>query len=334
MSDKKRSIGRSLTGGLISIVLLGCAVFLLLNQQYVKDQITVWSYKPGDSIQRIEDRIDFTSKGKFYFYATQPEVDGSEKFNSDCPRQEVGNPILGCYTAGRMYVYDVTDTQLDGIEEVTAAHEMLHAAWERMGTKDQTRIGSLLKTQYQTLTSNTDLTERMSYYQRTEPGEFENELHSILGTEIDSLSPELESYYSTYFTDRHKVTALHSKYNTVFTTLKAQSDSLYTELTSLGESIDSRTTQYNADIKMLTTDIQTFNARANNGNFSSVSQFNSERAVLLSRTNTLDAVRQAISSDIDTYNTKYEAYQKLSTQIESLNKSIDSIKDLQPAPSI
>ena len=334
MSDKKHSLTRSIIGGSLSIIILAVAGFLLLNQQYVKDQITVWAYKPASDVQSIESRIDFSDKGKFYFYATQPEVDGADTFNADCPRQEVGNPILGCYASGRIYVYDVTNAQLDGIEEVTAAHEMLHSVWERMSDSDHTRIGALLEAEYKTLGSNTDLTERMGYYQRTEPGQFDNELHSILGTEIGGLSPELESYYKQYFNDRQKVVDLHSKYDTVFKKLRAQSDSLYSELTSLGSSIETRSTQYDADVKQLSADITAFNARANNGNFSSISQFNAERAALLARSDKLDADRASISSDIDTYNAKYAEYQKVSSEIEALNKSIDSIKDLQPAPSV
>ena len=334
MSDKKHSFKKSIIGGGLSIIILAIAGFLLLNQQYVKDQVTVWSYQPSSQIESIEKRVSFTGKGQFYFYATQPEVDGSEKFNLDCPRQEVGNPILGCYNAGRIYIYDVTNEQLDGIEEVTAAHEMLHSVWERHSTSEQARIGALLRVEFQKLTDDPEFSERMGYYQRTEPGEFENELHSFIGTEAATLSPELETYYAQYFKDRQKVVGLHAKYDTVFNTLRTQSESLYKELTSLSVSIESRTVQYNAEVTQLSADIGSFNTRANNGSFSSINQFNRERAALLARTDQTDAMRASISSDIETYNLKYAEYQKISSQIEALNKSIDSIKDLQPSPSV
>ena len=334
MSDKKHSLKRTIFGGGVSIILLAIAGFLLLNQQYVKDQISVWSYTPSSSVKAIDERVGFTHKGQFYFYATQPQVDGSEQFNEDCPRQEVGNPILGCYAAGRIFVYDIANEQLDGIEEVTAAHEMLHAVWERMTLDDQSRIGTLLRTEYQKQIGNEDLMERMEYYQRTEPGQFENELHSILGTEAKSLSPELESYYAKYFKDRQVVVGLHSKYDTIFENLKKQSDALYVRLTTLGQSIEARSVKYNDDIKQLSADIAAFNNRADTGSFSSISQFNSERSALVARSNQLDADRDAISTDITSYNNEYAEYQKVSSKIEVLNKSIDSIKDLQPAPSV
>jgi len=334
MLDKKHSVKKAFLGGVFSILILAAAAFVLLNQQYIKDQITVWSYSPPANIQVIEDRVDFTGKGQFHFYSTQPQLDGSEQFNSDCPRQEVGNPILGCYSAGRIYVYDVTNPELDGIEEVTAAHEMLHAVWERMSDEERIKIGALLKAEYRSITNNTDLAARMSYYERTEPGQLDNELHSILGTEIENINPELETYYAQFFKDRKKVVALHEKYNALFTDLKVRSDTLYAELTELGASIEARSQKYDTDVGELSADISSFNRRADNGDFSSINQFNSERSALLVRSNQLDADRLSISNDIARYNQKINQYNDISSKIDALNRSIDSIKDLQPAPSV
>lgn len=334
MSDKKPSLVRSLIGGSFSIVILALAAFLLLNQQYVKDQITVWSFKPSQNVQQLENSIDFTSKGKFYFYAQQPVVEGSEAFNRDCQRQEVGNPILGCYVTNRIFVYDVTNAQLAGIEEVTAAHETLHAVWDRMSDSERTRVSALLEKEYSKLSNDSDLMQRMDYYKRTEPGQLDNELHSILGTEVAALSPELETHYKQYFSDRQKIVDFRTKYATVFTSLKTQADSLFAELTSLGATIESQSKAYDAAVTQLSTDITTFNAKANNGDFSSISQFNAQRSVLLARSQRIDADRAAISAEIDSYNAKYKQYQRVSSEIEILNKSIDSIKDLQPAPSV
>lgn len=334
MSDKKHSIKRTVFGGIFSFAILAFAAFVLLNQQYVKDQITYWSFEPTQNVQALESTIDFTPKGKFYFYAQQPQIDGSEAFNTSCQRQEVGNPILGCYVTGRIYVYDVTNEQLDGIEEVTAAHETLHAVWDRMSESEQAKLGALLEAEYAKLGDNTDLVQRMEYYKRTEPGQLDNELHSILGSEIQNLSPALEAHYAQFFVDRQKIVDFHTKYATVFSTLKNQSDALYAELTTLGAAIEARSARYDADVTQLSADISAFNARADNGSFSSISQFNSERAALLNRSNKLEAERASIGVDIDSYNAKYKEYQKVSSAIEALNKSIDSINDLQPAPSV
>lgn len=335
MSPKKRKPIRLIISLGLSVLVIGVAAWAFLNRQYIVDQMTVWSFQPSAAVQRVNEKIGFTDTGRFHFYATQPQVASAEEFNQDCPRQEVGSPILGCYTSDhRIYIYDITNEKLEGLEEVTAAHEMLHAAWSRLNDREKDRISKLLDAEYARLVSDAIFKERMDYYSRTEPGELYNELHSIIGTEVKNLSPELEKYYATYFTDRSKVVAFHDAYNTVFTDLKNQSESLFAELTTLGESLESRTATYNAEVADLSADIQSFNQRADSGSFSSMAQFNRERAALVARSNELESDRLAINRDIATYNTKYEQYQALSIQIESLNKSIDSLSSLPDVPEV
>lgn len=333
MLDKKHHKLGSIVAIVSSVILIAIATGLLLNRQYLMDQLVVWSYQPPSNIQTIEERVDFTKTGRFYFYVTQPAIADASTFNQDCPRQETTSPILGCYSLGRIHIYDITNDQLDGIEEVTAAHEMLHAAWDRLSPSEQKRMGQLLRAQYASINSP-DLKTRMDYYERTEPGQFENELHSIIGTEIDSLTPELEAYYDRYFEDRQKVLALHKQYDTLFKVLRTQSVSLYEELTDLADSVQTRSTQYVSDANTLSSDITSFNTRANNGSFSSISQFNKERAALVARSRQLDDYRDAINNDIATYEEKYEQYQMLSVQIQALNNSIDSFRALEPVPSL
>ncbi len=333
MLDKKRSYAKVIVASVASLIILIFAGWLLFNQQYVKDQLGIWAYQMPPNVQAIEDRIELTSSGAFYFRASQPALEGPDTFNQDCPRQEVGNPILGCYAEGRIFIYDIQNDDLDGIKEVTAAHEMLHAVWERMSPNEQIRIGALLRSEYAKLTDS-ELKDRMDYYARTQPGELENELHSIIGTEVSELNPELEKYYGRYFKDRQVVLDLYKKYDSVFKNLRAEADTLFAELTALGQSIETSSVQYNSDVASLSADIAEFNGRAERGDFTSISQFNQERAALMARSNQLEADRESVNAEIAVYNSKYAQYQELSVKIESLNKSIDSIGDLEPAPSL
>jgi hypothetical protein len=322
----------------IVTVVLSAAIFIIagwlfLNRQYVMDQVSVWAYEVPENVKVIEDKVNFTDKGRFYFYASHPEVSDAESFNANCPRQETGSPILGCYGMGRMYIFDITNPKLEGIEEVTAAHEMLHAAWERLGSDEKKRVSDLLETTYKDLDEG-ELKARMAYYARTEPGELHNELHSIIGTEVKDLSDDLEEYYGQYFEDRTTVLALYTQYDTVFKSLQSQAEKLYDELTKLGKSITTRTAQYNTDSAQLSTDIDDFNGRANSNGFDSLEQFNQERAALVARSNQLLAERDAINDDITLYNSKHKKYQDIAVQIESLNKSIDSIDALDPSPTL
>lgn len=333
MSNTKRSAIGSIITLVICGVIIVVSAWVFLNRQLVLDTLSVWSYRPSSDVAALEQRTGMTSKGEFVFSATRPEISDATNFNKECPRQEVGNPILGCYTSGdRIYIYNLTDAQLDGMKEVTAAHEMLHAVWQRTNDSDKKRIGALLTAEYNKL-DNPELKSRMDYYQRTEPGEFINELHSILGTEISNVGPDLEAYYSQYF-NRADVLALHDKYNNFYTGLVSQASDLYNQMKTLGASIDARSTAYNQEAAHLSADISSFNSRASSGSFSSREQFNSERSALVARSNQLDTERSGINADINTYNQYYNQYQQIAAQIQTLNNSMDSYQSLQKAPSV
>jgi len=318
----------------LSIITVAFAGWLFFNRQFALDQLTVWSYQPTTSVQALDTRVKFTNKGQFTFFATKPVVADPGEFNDKCPRQEAGSPILGCYTTDdRIYVFNVTNAQLDGMKEVTAAHEMLHAAWTRMSATEQTRLGVLLTAAYEK-TANAELRERMAYYQRTEPEAITNELHSILGTEVGDLGTELEAYYSQYFQDRQVVLTLHAKYNAIYKSLYNQADSLYTQMQTLSSSIEARSATYDSDVAKLSSDITSFNARANSGDFDSISQFNREKAVLEQRSSQLEAQRTAIYADIASYDKMYDEYKILASQIELLNNSVDSFKTLGDTPTV
>lgn len=333
MSNKKRRYVGPIIAGVLSLLIFLFAGWLLLNRQYAVDQVTVWSFQPSSEVKAIEERADFTSKGEFYFYASQPEVASGDRFNQGCPRYEVGSPILGCYTTGKIYIFDVTNEKLAGIEEVTAAHEMLHAVWERMSDSEKREIGALLRAAYYHR-ADEDLITRMEYYERTEPGQFENELHAILGTEVPNLGDALEEYYAQFFENRQTILALHDGYSSVFESLSERSEELYDDLIALEQAITTKTALYNSDVAQLSSDIDDFNSRASRGAFASTSQFNQERAALMARSDQLEADRTAINNDIDRYNSKYEEYQEVASQIEALNDSIDSIEALEPRPTL
>jgi hypothetical protein len=334
MLTSKSNRIRSSIAFVLSVALIAFAGWLYLNRTFVLDQITVWRYEPSAAISAIDTKVQFTDKGTFTFHATNPEVSKPSDFNTKCPRQESGSPILGCYTSDdRIYVFDITNQQLEGMKEVTAAHEMLHAAWQRMSKGEQSQVGALLSAAYEKNT-DLDLKERMAYYQRNEPDALTNELHSILGTEVENLGPELESYYSQYFKDRQIILTLHQKYNDVYKGLYKRADSLYASMQTLSKSIETRSGAYDSSVAQLTTDIDKFNTRANNGDFDSPAQFNAERATLVNRSNQLEAERARINADIAQYGSYYDEYQTLSQQIEGLNNSIDSFKALGETPTV
>lgn len=330
--QQRRSGHNHVIGLVIILVSALLALWLLSNRQQVLDQVSVWQYQPSSTITQLADRSGMNDTGKFYFYASQPKIEEATAFNKDCGTTETSTAILGCYNGRYIYIYNVTNAQLDGIKETTAAHEMLHAAYARLSSSDKQYVDKLLEAEYQKLKDNKDFAARMAFYAQTEPGERDNELHSVIGTEVGSISPELEQYYTRYFQDRTKVITLHNNYASVFANLQQQSDALSKQLTDLGNTINQQTKDYNAAVATLSADINAFNQRANSGDFSSKAQFDSERAALVARVSQLDQMRETINSEIAQYDSLRAQLQTVASESQALNQSIDS--SLAPAPSL
>lgn len=327
-----RNKGSHLASLVVSLVAVVVAGLLLMNRQFVIDQMSVWQYEPPAAISAIVVRTSMTPLGERYFYASHPAIEDSKSFNQDCVRKEQNTAILGCYTGSRIYIYDISDPRLDGIKEVTSAHEMLHVAYDRLSLGEQHRIDNLLEVEYEKLKDNKEFSERMAFYARTEPGERGNELHSVIGTEVADISPELKTYYQQYFKDRASLVALHATYISVFTDLQTRAAQLSSELKSLSDSVSQRSTQYNDEVAALNVAIAQFNERASSGGFATQAQFQSQRADLLSRASSLDSARTAINDDVARHDRLRAELETIASQSDTLNRSIDS--SLAPAPSL
>ena len=321
-----------ITSLIVLVVSIAAATLLFFNRQLIVDQLSVWQYKPSEAVVQLAQRVTMSDHGEFYFYAAQPAIESAQIFNEKCAKKEENTAVLGCYNGRNIYIYDVTDPKLDGIREVTAAHEMLHAAYDRLSADEKAKVNDLLEIEYEKLKNNVEFAERMAFYARTEPGERINELHSIIGTEIASISPELETYYKKYFNNRSTLVALHEKYASVFLVLQKRSDELSKQIEAMAESIDSQSAQYNSAITQLNSDIAAFNAKSANGGFSSQAQFQAERNTLLARARQLEQSRSTINTLISQYNELRKELEAIASQSEALNRSINS--SLEPAPNI
>lgn len=318
------------------LILTGLSYLAILNKQFILDQVTVWQYEPTNDVIALADSAGMGSYGKFLFFASQPLLaktpDEIKTFNSVCSDVERTTSILGCYSNFQIYLYNVTDAQLYGVKETTAVHETLHAAYLRLSPDEKRNVNLLLEAETVKLEKNKEFNERMAYYDRNEPGQRDNELHSVIGTEVVDISPELEAYYKKYFVNRQKVVSLNAKYISVFQKLTAKANDLLDQLNALAEKINNSSSRYNDDTKSLNADITAFNNRASSGLFTSQSQFNSERLALSARVSALGQDRDNINADILKYDAILAEYNSIASQSKKLNNSLDS--KLAPAPSV
>lgn len=310
---------------LLNVALVVAIAVVAFNPQRLVDQVAVWRFEPSQSVAGYAERATMTDEGRFLFYASHPSIEADETFDQICATHAEDVGVLGCYVHRdkRIYLYDVTDERLDGIEDVVAAHEMLHAAWDRMSMQEQRRLERLLEAEVAARADDAELARTLEFYATAEPGARANELHSILGTEYGDLGDELEAHYATYFGDRVALVALHERSNAVFVEQRAAIDALVAQLEQLSAAIDTDYAAYNAGYDELNASILYFNSRADAGDFDSLSEFNAERNALMARQGELDALYASIDARVAEYDALVARLDDLNAQVDELNQSIN-----------
>lgn len=322
-TQKTKSIFGKIASFILTFMLLIAALAIIVFQQQIRDYVATFNYEPSAEIYEITQKISLTKEAERIFYATDPQIEGAEEFNKNCTNRLEQTTVLGCYKDDRIYIFDVQNPELAGIKEATAAHELLHAVWVRLGENERASLSDELSHEYERI-KTPELEQVMKNYEITEPGQHENELHSILATEFSGLSPVLESHYSKYFTDRTKVLAFYDNYNSRFVELREESDKILQDIEALKSQIELESAEYQREMSNLNASISQFNAWARNGHYTSQEEFEADRARLQSEIGAMNARRNEINSKVDYFNSLSERLRQISIESKQLTESIDS----------
>jgi DNA repair exonuclease SbcCD ATPase subunit len=233
---------RRVISGILVLVVASLTWAVFTHHQLIKDHYVVRTTSLQPESSTISDKLELTDQGSFLYKASQPVIQASDAFNESCKSVAHEHSIvLGCYTKQKIFVYNVTDQRLNGVQEVTAAHELLHAVYERLSQSEKDELNTLLTSTANSI-DDQRFKETVDEYRRTEPGQVENELHSILGTEIAVLPAKLEAHYNKYFNNRAKIVTYAKQYEEAFTSLDAKIknyDQQLADLKSEKESLES-----------------------------------------------------------------------------------------------
>ncbi len=219
-----------------SVGLFLAAALVWFEKQAVYDWYRLRNYQPTAQIAQLATDASMNDDARRVYYVQYPLIDERQSFNEHC---KVGEQtiVLGCYVSrAGIYILKVDDPRLQGIEQVTAAHEMLHAAYERLSKSDELKVRQQLIDAYAKIT-DPRLQATIKQYKDSGADEV-NELHSILGTEVRDLPAELEDYYHRYFADRKKVVSYSEQYEKAFSELKDKVANYDKQLSTLKVQID------------------------------------------------------------------------------------------------
>lgn len=308
----------------IKAVLLVAAVMLAVNfvvqNRTVRDVFAGMWFQPSAQMVTMTEELELTATGERILKATQPALEAQESFNEHCDSHESELSLLGCYTEGKIYVYEITEERLAASNKVTLAHELLHAAWERMSAGEREEIRELLE-EVERENEEWFRAELAAY---TEEAQME-EVWTRAGTKLRDLPAELEAKYARYFRNRQRIVEFYEEYQAPFRELQARNEELRKLIFAMKDEIEQERDEYLAAVAVLDTEVDKFNWCADEpGCFATDAEFEDKRAGLEETRARLLKERDRLNAKIDENNARVEEYQANQMMLGELTDAMNS----------
>lgn len=310
---------KKLTPLFITAGFIALSFFAWTKRWDIYDTWRLRGYQAPAAISQLATQTTMNDRTRRLFYVYHPELSSKDSFNSRCNSAEQ-TIVLGCYIPNTgIYLFNIQDARLNGVQQVTAAHEALHAAYGRLGKSEKERINTLLNDTFKKI-SDERIRSTIDEY-RNNGADVNNELHSILATEVRNLPPELEKYYSRYFNNRRAVVGFSEQYEGAFTERKNKIDEADARLAGLKVEIESGEAGLNAMQEELQSDRARLDAFLSSKNYEAynagVSNFNAQ-------VNAYNATVRKVRALIDQYNNLVSERNAIAEEQGELIKAIDS----------
>lgn len=171
---------------------------------------------PSPEAVELADAAFLTELGRTIFFEAQPLILDAESFRGECADVSTGEVMeaVGCWRAAdqRIVVYHPADPRLTGFAVETAAHELLHAAFDRLTPQEQDEIAELTQTELDRLAADHPIRERIAgSIEQGGPDSEVTERFAYLGASVhgdDGFDQRLEAYYARYVADRPALVAV------------------------------------------------------------------------------------------------------------------------------
>lgn len=313
---------RALTYVLL-LALISSPFLIYFNAQALSDWWKLRDYSPPVAIASLASQDTMLPYTKHMFYVNHPQIiSGVSDFRKDCP-DAAQTIVLGCYHPDQdgIYIYAVSDPLLYGVEQVTAAHEVLHAVYARLSDHDRSTLNAELQSYYQSGLKDQRVIAEVKIYQQTEPNDVMDEMSCTFGTEIADLPPALNNYYQKYFANRQTIVNFEQQYEAEFTNRENQISSEGAQLAQLKTNINNEEQSLQAQLNQINSDRARLDSLQSSGQ---TDQYNADVAGFNNEVSTYNNGVDKLRNDISTYNQLVDQYNSLANQLASLEQSIDT----------
>ena len=289
------------------------------NRQDIYDWYVLRNYDPPTEIVELADEITLTNKGRKIFYVSKPLVVNATEFNAACrPESTI---VLGCFISNKgVYLYDIDDERLSGVKQVTAAHEMLHVAYERLGQDERIAIDAMTMNAYESL-NNERIKNTVNEYRARDTSIVPNELHSILATEVGDLPQDLDEYYSQYFKNRLKIVDFSDRYEAEFENRRTRVDNLDDKLGRLKLEIEASKNDLSLQYDALKSQRASLDELLNQDKRI---QYNNNIPAFNQQVSNYNRSVNLLDDKINTYNELVKQRNAIAVEVQGLVESIDS----------
>lgn len=305
------------------VIVLALVAITVTHARAISDYVRLYNYHPDVVVEQLATQTTMTPEARHLFYVNHPAIDDRSNFNGECNKEGEQTIVLGCYHSvdRGIFIFHVTDARLNGVEQVTAAHETLHAAYDRLSSSERKKIDAELQNFYDTQVHDQRIRDTMAAYQKSEPNDVQNEMHSIFATEIGTLTPDLESYYKQYFTNREAVVQYADSYQQEFTSRQDQVKSYDTQLAALKTEIDQNT----SSLKSQESDINAMQRQmeSDRGQGNTVA-YNAQVTTYNAKVDQYNALIHETQTEIAQYNQVVATRNSLALEVRELTQSINS----------
>jgi uncharacterized coiled-coil DUF342 family protein len=305
---------------LLTIGIAAGLIYAFINHQAIIDEWRLRGYDPPKEIVRLADRTTMNDDTRRLFYVNRPAIEDKERFRQSCENIE-SDMLLGCYAPNKgIFLLRVDDKRLDGVHEVTAAHEVLHAIYDRLSADERRSVDKMTQAALKEVT-NERILETVEEYRKDDSHSVPNELHSILGTSVRHLSEDLEAHYSRYFKNRQKIVDYLDSYQNEFISREKRAKNLRGQLHNLNSQISNASQQLESMRADLDSQHQSLEAKRDD---TDQEVFNSEVREYNSNVKEFTSLVDYHNELVRQYNSLRDEHNALVVEEKELIKAIDS----------
>ncbi len=215
--------------------------------------------RPDAEVVALADRMFLTEEGRTIFFDAEPRLRDGAEVERACgftgpDRDDSDDDIAaaGCYGGfDSIVIFEPSDERLYGMMVTTAAHELLHAAYERLSATESAEVDALVEAEIARVPTDDPVHAQVAWSVGDRPENRGTELFAYLGSQITldgGFAPELEAYYARYFSDRGALVGVFLSVEATFDGIIAELEQGRTELAALERGNADGWAEYRADL--------------------------------------------------------------------------------------